>query len=105
MSDTAQSTAEVVLGPDGEPLSKNALKKLQKAKEAEAKKAAKAAEKAAAMEAAGPSKPKIGGDIDDDVDPTKYFENRTNSLAIFEVSRLGFRWFYIGTAALRSMKS
>ena len=35
METTAPAAAPVVLGPDGEPLSKNALKKAQKAKEAE----------------------------------------------------------------------
>ncbi|GMM31908.1 aspartate--tRNA ligase [Martiniozyma asiatica (nom. inval.)] len=47
--------AEVVLGPDGQPLSKKALKKLQKEKEKAAKKAemeAKQAKEAAAREAA-----------------------------------------------------
>jgi lysyl-tRNA synthetase class 2 len=85
MADAVPKEAvEVVLGADGEPLSKNALKKLQKAKEAEAKKAEKAAVKKAEKEAAGPAKVKIGGDADDDLDPTKYFENRTNALANFE---------------------
>ena len=85
MADAAPAApVEVVLGPDGEPLSKNALKKLQKAKEAEAKKAEKAAAKKAEKEAAGPAKVKIGGDADDDLDPTKYFENRTNALTAFE---------------------
>ena len=39
--------AAAAVGEDGQPLSKNALKKLQKEKEIAAKKAAKAAEKAA----------------------------------------------------------
>ncbi len=43
--------AEVVLGPDGQPLSKKALKKLQKEKEKEAKKAAIAARLAAEKQA------------------------------------------------------
>jgi len=87
MESDAPVVEPVVLGPDGEPISKNALKKLQKAKEAEAKKAEKAAAKAANKEAEGPSKDKLGGE-EDDLDPTKYFENRTNALATFEVSTL-----------------
>jgi hypothetical protein len=75
----------VVVGNDGEPMSKNAQKKLLKAKEAEAKKKEKADAKAILKETAGPSKGKLGGD-DEEVDPTKYFENRTNALAVFEVS-------------------
>ena len=49
MSDVPAPVAvpeEVILGEDGQPLSKNALKKYLKAKENETKKAAKAAEKA-----------------------------------------------------------
>lgn len=87
METTAPAAAPIVLGPDGEPMSKNALKKAQKAREAEEKKAEKAAAKALVKEAAGPSKGKLGGE-DDDLDPTKYFENRTNALAAFEVSAL-----------------
>jgi len=89
MEGDAATNEPVVLGPDGEPISKNALKKLQKAKEAEAKKAEKAAVKAATKETEGPSKGKLGGD-EDDLDPTKYFENRTNALAAFEVSTKHF---------------
>ncbi len=84
-ADGAEAQEAVVLGPDGEPMSKNAFKKAQKAKENEEKKAAKAKAVADQKEAAGPAKGKLGGD-DEDVDPTKYFENRTNSLAAFEVS-------------------
>ena len=85
MADSEQ-TQVVPLDENGEPLSKNALKKLQKAQEAAAKKAEKAAAKAAEKVSAGPSKPKLGGEADDELDPTKYFENRTNALAQFEVS-------------------
>jgi hypothetical protein len=84
-ADDQEAQEAVVLGPDGEPMSKNAMKKAQKAKENEEKKAAKAKAVADQKEAAGPAKAKLGGD-DEEVDPTKYFENRTNSLAAFEVS-------------------
>ena len=66
-------------------LSKNQLKKLAKAKEAAEKKAAKAAAAAEKAAAEGPKKGKIGGD-DEEVDPTKYYENRMNSLAKHSVS-------------------
>ncbi|CAE7500903.1 cla4, partial [Symbiodinium microadriaticum] len=58
-----------------EELSKNALKKQQKAEEAAKKKAAKAAERAA-KEANQPAKKKLTAD-EADLDPTQYFENRT----------------------------
>jgi len=45
---------EVVLGEDGQPLSKNALKKLEKQKKAAEEKAAKAAAAAAKAAEAGP---------------------------------------------------
>mmetsp|Transcript_22174 Transcript_22174/g.37537 ORF Transcript_22174/g.37537 Transcript_22174/m.37537 type:complete len:657 (-) Transcript_22174:139-2109(-) len=57
-----------------EELSKNALKKLQKAEEAARKKAEKAAERAKAA-ASQPKKDKLGGD-DDVLDPTQYYQNR-----------------------------
>eukprot|EP00357_Protocruzia_adherens_P031985 CAMPEP_0115005296 /NCGR_PEP_ID=MMETSP0216-20121206/19770_1 /TAXON_ID=223996 /ORGANISM="Protocruzia adherens, Strain Boccale" /LENGTH=599 /DNA_ID=CAMNT_0002371561 /DNA_START=68 /DNA_END=1867 /DNA_ORIENTATION=+ len=57
---------------EGEPLSKNALKKLKKAQEAEEKKKKKEAEKKA-REAANPTKKKK---VEEEVDPTKYTENR-----------------------------
>jgi lysyl-tRNA synthetase class 2 len=57
-----------------EELSKNALKKLQKAEEAAKKKAEKAAERAK-QAAAQPAKDKLGGD-DEILDPTQYHANR-----------------------------
>lgn len=65
-------------GEGGAEISKNALKKQQKAEEAAKKKAAKEAEKAAKA-AAAPSvqkKPKLGGEDAEELDPTKYYENR-----------------------------
>lgn len=61
--------------PEGE-ISKNALKKMQKAKEAAEKKAAKDAEKAAKAAAAPTPKAKIGADEAEELDPNQYFENR-----------------------------
>jgi hypothetical protein len=53
---------KVVLGEDGQPLSKNALKKLEKAKKVAEEKAAKEAAKAAKAAEEGPSKKKkVGG--------------------------------------------
>lgn len=69
---------EVSAEPTGTAeISKNALKKQQKAEEAAKKKAEKDAEKA--LKAANEpqkSNAKIGGDDDDELDPTKYYENR-----------------------------
>ena len=67
-----------------EELSKNALKKQQKAEEAAKKKAAKAAEKAA-KEPDQPAKKKLTGD-DVDLDPTQYFENRSRTINSMGVS-------------------
>ena len=58
-----------------QPLSKNALKKLEKAKKAAEEKAAKAVANAAKAAEAGPSKAKKAGE-EEELDPTKYFENR-----------------------------
>ena len=69
---------------DGE-MSKNQLKKLQKAKEAAEKKAAKAAAAAEKAAAEGPKKAKLGGD-DEELDPTKYYENRISGLSKLSVS-------------------
>lgn len=65
MADGAEGVAaameQVVLGEDGQPLSKNAQKKLEKAKKAAEEKAAKEAAKAAKAAEAGPStKKKVG---------------------------------------------
>lgn len=65
-------------------MSKNALKKLQKAEEAAKKKAAKDAEKQAkkGSEVAS-SKPKL--DEAEDLDPTQYYENRMRAIRLIEV--------------------
>ena len=68
--------------PEGE-MSKNQLKKLMKAKEAAEKKAAKAATNAEKAAAAGPKKA-TGGD-DEELDPTKYYENRMTGLGKLSV--------------------
>jgi lysyl-tRNA synthetase class 2 len=70
----ADATQEKV--PAEGEISKNALKKLQKAEEAAKKKAAKDAEKAAKAAAAPAVKPKIGADDAEELDPNQYFENR-----------------------------
>ena len=71
---------KVVLGEDGQPLSKNAQKKLEKAKRAAEEKAAKEAAKEAAKAAKaatdGPAKEKPAGD-EEELDPSAYFENRS----------------------------
>ena len=77
MADDAAPPAE------GE-MSKNQLKKLQKAKEAAEKKAAKAAANAEKAAAGGPKKAKLGGD-DEELDPTKYYENRITGLGKLSV--------------------
>ena len=64
-------------------ISKNAAKKAAKAAEAAAKKAEKDAAKAAA-EAAAPKKEKLGEEVEE-LDPTKYYENRLTQLKGFEV--------------------
>lgn len=75
-------------------LSKNALKKQHKAEEAARKKMEKEKEK---LNKAGPedttAKPssKIGGDEDDELDPTKYYENRLK--VINQMSESGFTAF------------
>ena len=69
--------------PEGE-MSKNQLKKLMKAKEAAEKKAAKAAANAEKAAAAGPKKAKLGGD-DEELHPTKYYENRMTGLGKLSV--------------------
>lgn len=66
-----------------EELSKNALKKQQKADEAAKKKAEKAADRAKVV-AAQPVKDKLGGD-DDILDPTQYYHNRTKTTDAIEV--------------------
>ena len=84
-----------ILGPDGQPISKNQLKKLQKAKEVAEKKAAKAAQKAETDANAPAAKPKLGGDNDEELDPTKYLENRMNTIANFQVRRTDSVWILL----------
>lgn len=79
MADSASAASTEGAPAEGE-LSKNQLKKLAKAKEAAEKKAAKVAAAAEKAATEGPKKGKIGGD-DEELDPTKYYENRMNSLA------------------------
>ena len=90
MADTAAELAgeveeKVVLGEDGQPLSKNAQKKLEKAKRAAEEKAAKDAAKAAKAAADGPAKEKPAGD-DEELDPTAYFENRSKYIMSMKAS-------------------
>jgi lysyl-tRNA synthetase class 2 len=68
--------------PTGE-LSKNALKKMQKAEEAAKKKAAKEAEKQAKQQE-NPKKNAVGDE--EELDPTQYYENRLKVIESFERS-------------------
>ena len=73
-------------GADGGELSKNALKKKAKADEAARKKAEKDAQKAA-QKAAEPEKPKsnkLGGDDEEELDPTQYYANRLHAIENME---------------------
>lgn len=75
-------------GADGGELSKNALKKKAKADEAARKKAEKDALKAA-QKAAEPEKPKsnkLGGDDEEELDPTQYYANRLHAIENMEKS-------------------
>lgn len=69
----------------GEELSKNAAKKLAKLAEAEKKKAEKAAEKASKAAEQPEKKDKIGADEVEELDPTKYYENRLAAINSMEV--------------------
>mmetsp|Transcript_2617 Transcript_2617/g.2770 ORF Transcript_2617/g.2770 Transcript_2617/m.2770 type:complete len:682 (+) Transcript_2617:69-2114(+) len=72
--------------PSESGISKNALKKQQKAEEAAKKKAAKDAEKAS-KKASEPAKPgKVGGGDDEDLDPTQYYENRVKVIQALEAT-------------------
>ena len=72
------------LGEGG--MSKNALKKQQKAEEAAKKKAEKDAEKAAKA-ALEPKKEKVGvAEEVEELDPTKYYENRLSAINQMEVN-------------------
>lgn len=64
----------------GPELSKNQLKKMQKAEEAAKKKAAKEAERLA-KKASEPAKaPKLGVEDPEDMDPTQYYDNRMKTV-------------------------
>ena len=73
---------EVRLGPDGQPLSKNALKKLLKKERAEKEKAEKAAKKAA--EAAKNPKKKKEEEEPEITDPNLFTENRRAAVVQME---------------------
>jgi len=75
-----EAGAQVVLGEDGQPLSKNALKKLEKQKKAAEEKAAKEAARAAKAAEAGPAKAKDKGEAEEELDPTAYLENRSKMI-------------------------
>lgn len=76
---------EVILGEDGKPLSKNAMKKLLKAQAAAKKKAEKEAKKAA--EAALKPKKKKEVEEEEILDPNQYKANREN--AVVEMQKDG----------------
>lgn len=68
-----------------DPTSKNALKKAAKAAEAVAKKASKDAEKASKKALEPVSSTKVGPEVEE-LDPTKYFENRLAAIKTLEDS-------------------
>jgi lysyl-tRNA synthetase class 2 len=78
----AKAPEEVVLGEDGQPLSKNALKKLLKAEKAAKAKAEKDAAKAAKA-AANPQKTKEKAE-EEITDPNQYLPNRRAAVAQLE---------------------
>ena len=68
-------------------ISKNQLKKMQKAEEAARKKAEKEAAKAAKAASEPPKPKKAGIEAEpEELDPTKYFENRSNAIMALEKS-------------------
>jgi lysyl-tRNA synthetase class 2 len=82
------------VGTEGGELSKNALKKKAKADEAARKKAEKEAQKAA-QKAAEPEKPKsskLGGDEEEELDPTQYYANRLHAIENMEKVRDALFW-------------
>ena len=81
MADEAEQEAGVI--SSGE-ISKNALKKQLKAEEAAKKKAAKEVEKAAKKAAEPEKSTKIGAE-EEELDPTKYYENRLKVITNMEV--------------------
>eukprot|EP00500_Bicosoecida_sp_ms1_P004731 CAMPEP_0203808280 /NCGR_PEP_ID=MMETSP0115-20131106/1534_1 /ASSEMBLY_ACC=CAM_ASM_000227 /TAXON_ID=33651 /ORGANISM="Bicosoecid sp, Strain ms1" /LENGTH=666 /DNA_ID=CAMNT_0050716969 /DNA_START=31 /DNA_END=2031 /DNA_ORIENTATION=- len=86
MADAAGKSEDAPYGLDaeGNPLSKNAYKKLQAAEKKAKKMAEKEAAKAAKAKAGGPKKPKEKGMgaalAEEEADPTKYYENRLRRL-------------------------
>lgn len=82
---SSETTAPPPAPAEGAPLSKNELKRRQKAEKAAAAKAEKAAKKAAADAAKPAAAKKAGGAADDEeLDPTAYFANREKMLAELE---------------------
>jgi len=72
-----KAAAAPILGPDGKPLSKQALKKLEKAK-------AKETEQAAKPKVEKPATSKKTEEKEDDMDPTQYRENRIRTVREWE---------------------
>eukprot|EP00584_Thalassiosira_punctigera_P016609 CAMPEP_0172552932 /NCGR_PEP_ID=MMETSP1067-20121228/47274_1 /TAXON_ID=265564 ORGANISM="Thalassiosira punctigera, Strain Tpunct2005C2" /NCGR_SAMPLE_ID=MMETSP1067 /ASSEMBLY_ACC=CAM_ASM_000444 /LENGTH=605 /DNA_ID=CAMNT_0013341007 /DNA_START=71 /DNA_END=1888 /DNA_ORIENTATION=- len=81
----AQAVAEVRLDENGQPLSKNALKKLLKKEAAEKKKAEKAATRAA-EEAKKPKKKASAAADEEELDPSQYKANREQQVKQIESS-------------------
>ena len=82
MADLVNAAAE---GETAGEISKNALKKMQKAEEAAKKKAEKEAEKKAKAAEQPEKKEKVGGDDAEELDPTQYYENRLRAINHLEV--------------------
>jgi lysyl-tRNA synthetase class 2 len=70
-------------GKEGE-ISKNALKKMQKAEEAAKKKAAKDAEKTAKQQENPKKATAVATQDDEELDPTQYYENRLRAIEALE---------------------
>lgn len=83
VENVASAMKEVRLDENGEPLSKNALKKLLKKEAADKKKAEKAAARAA--EDAKKPKKKVAAD-DEDLDPSQYKANREQQIKQIEAT-------------------
>ena len=75
----------VVSEPGTEPISKNELKRRQKAAEKEKEREAKAAA-AAAKAAEDPVKPKAAAAVAEEEDPTKYYDTRVASIKSWEAA-------------------
>ena len=83
---TTHTMADATAGAEG-GISKNQLKKMQKAEEAARKKAEKDAAKAAKAASEPPKPKKAGVEAEpEELDPTKYFENRSNAITSLEKS-------------------